>query len=184
MKGQHMGKDDFITTASGMRFTPFAPRAEQIRIADIAHALSNLCRANGHCRYFYSVAQHSVNCAREAAVRGYSRRVQLACLLHDASEAYLSDITRPVKRNMPAYLDFEKVLQDAIFAAYGLNDLTDGEQAQVTGIDDAILWYEFLALMPEPISSEAPRLDSSPEFGRLEIESVEQTFLNLFSELS
>lgn len=179
-----MGKDDFITTASGVRFTPFAPQTEQIHIADIAHALSNLCRANGHCRYFYSVAQHSVNCAREAAARGYSRRVQLACLLHDASEAYLSDITRPVKRNMPAYLDFEMVLQNAIFAAFGLNNLTDGEQARIISVDDALLWYEFLALMPEPISSEAPKLESNPELGRLEIESVEQEFLNLFSELS
>ncbi|MBE6906320.1 MAG: HD domain-containing protein [Ruminococcaceae bacterium] len=179
-----MGRDDFITTASGMHFTPFSPRAEQIRIGDVAHALSNLCRANGHCRHFYSVAQHSINCAREAAARGYSRRVQLACLLHDASEAYLSDITRPVKQNMPAYLDFEKVLQDAIFAAFGLDHLTDGEQAQIISVDDALLWYEFLALMPEPISPEAPRLESSPEFGRLEFESVEQDFLNLFSELS
>ncbi len=179
-----MGRDDFITTASGVRFTPFSPRAEQIRIADIAHALSNLCRANGHCRHFYSVAQHSVNCAREAAARGYSRRVQFACLLHDASEAYLSDITRPVKRNMPAYLDFEKVLQDAIFAAFGLDYLTDGEQAQIISVDDALLWYEFLALMPEPISPEAPGLESRPEFGRLEFELVERDFLNLFSELS
>ena len=95
-------------------FDPLHPCEEQIIIEDIAHALSFLCRANGHFKSFYSVGQHCINCAREASARGYSKRVQLGCLLHDGSEAYLSDVTRPVKKEMPLYLEFETPLQDAI----------------------------------------------------------------------
>ncbi len=99
-----------ITTYSGIHFTPASPRPEDISIYDIAHALSLLCRANGHFHEFFSVAAHAINCAEEAKARGYSPRVCLACLLHDASEAYLSDITRPVKAILPIYLEIEAVL--------------------------------------------------------------------------
>ena len=92
-----------IKTYTGIMIDPLHPDADQIVITDIAHALSMLCRANGHFKSFYSVGQHSINCIQEAKARGYSRKVQLACLLHDASEAYLSDVTRPVKAELPRY---------------------------------------------------------------------------------
>lgn len=88
-----------INTFTGIHFYPLDPKITEIKTEDIAHALSLICRANGHCSHFYSVAQHSLNCAEEAKIRDYSTRVQLGCLLHDASEAYISDITRPVKKN-------------------------------------------------------------------------------------
>jgi hypothetical protein len=104
-----------IMTHSRIMFDPLHPDVEKIRIGDIAHALSLLCRANGHFPWFYSVGQHCVNCAREAQARGYTRRVQLACLLHDASEAYLADVTRPVKKELPRYVEIEKSLQEVIW---------------------------------------------------------------------
>lgn len=67
----------------------------------------------------------------EAKIRGYSRRVQLACLLHDASEAYLSDVTRPVKQEIPKYLEIEKPLQEAIWKKYLGDLLTEEEYEQV-----------------------------------------------------
>ena len=76
-----------IMTHSKKMFDPLHPKTELIDIEDIAHALAMLCRANGHFKTFYSVCQHSINCMHEAVARGYSRRVQLGCLLHDASEA-------------------------------------------------------------------------------------------------
>ena len=79
-------------TCSKKMFDPVHPNAALIDINDIAHALSMLCRANGHFHTFHSVGQHSINCAREAAARGYSRRVQLACLLHDASECCIPEL--------------------------------------------------------------------------------------------
>ena len=81
-----------IMTYTKKMFDPLCPDAELIDIEDIAHALSMLCRANGHFKSFYSVAQHSINCMKEARASGYSGRIQLGCLLHDASEAYLSDV--------------------------------------------------------------------------------------------
>lgn len=87
----------YITTYSKIHFTPLAPKKSQILIEDIVHAQSLMTRANGHFPEFYSVAQHSIACGREAIARGYSGRLVLACLIHDGSEAYLSDITRPVK---------------------------------------------------------------------------------------
>ena len=122
-----MRKGDFIYTGKEVEFYPLDPREEEILIEDIGHALSLICRGNGHTNHFYSVAQHSINCAKEAKVRGYSNRVQLACLLHDGSEAYLSDITRPVKKELKEYLIIEDKLQNAIYKKYGIGDLTKEE---------------------------------------------------------
>ena len=120
-----------IRTYTGIMFDPLNPDPDLINLGGISHALSLLCRANGHFRNFYSVAQHSVNCMEEAKIRGYSRRVQLACLLHDASEAYLSDVTRPVKQEIPKYLEIEKPLQEAIWKKYLGDLLTEEEYEQV-----------------------------------------------------
>lgn len=95
--------EDYITTYSKIHMSPSAPKAENIRVEDIAHALSLMVRANGHFPEFYSVGQHCIHCCEEAHARGYTDRVQLACLLHDASEAYLADITRPVKQHLSEY---------------------------------------------------------------------------------
>lgn len=97
----------YILTYKRKEFYPLEPKVEDIDIEDIAHALSLLCRANGHFKHFYSVGLHSLNCAKEAQARGYSERVMLGCLLHDGSEAYLADITRPVKRHLQKYLEIE-----------------------------------------------------------------------------
>lgn len=84
-----------MTTYSGRKFDPMQMTPGDVYIEDIAHALSLLCRGGGQLTYFYSVGQHSLNCAAEAQARGWSERQQLACLLHDASEGYISDIIRP-----------------------------------------------------------------------------------------
>ena len=114
-----MRNSNNISTINGVEFNPTEPKLSDILIEDIAHALAYLCRANGHFKSFYSIAQHSVNCCLEAQLRGYSQRVQLACLLHDASEAYLSDITRPVKRQLGDYCLFEEKMQELIFEKFG-----------------------------------------------------------------
>ena len=104
----------YITTYTGKHFDPIQPEPGLFDLTDISHALSLLCRGNGHMKHFYSVAQHSIACAEEAKARGYSARVQLGCLLHDASEAYLSDVTRPVKKDLDYYLKVEALLQDRL----------------------------------------------------------------------
>ena len=95
----------YITTYTHRHFDPTDPDPELILIEDIAHALSMLCRGNGHVSSFWSVGEHCICCAKEAAGRGLSKKVVLACLLHDASECYMSDVPRPLKQNMKDFFD-------------------------------------------------------------------------------
>lgn len=173
----------YITTYQKKHFDPTNANIEDIEIKDIAHALSLLCRANGHFIHFYSVAQHSLNCAREAKARGYSRRVQLGCLLHDGSEAYLSDITRPIKPLLPQYLDIEDKLQNQIFNKWITPILTNEELKLVFEIDDAVLWYEFINLMGEKLHDNKPEIKAVLEYDFRDFSVVENEFLNTFNNL-
>jgi 5'-deoxynucleotidase YfbR-like HD superfamily hydrolase len=173
-----------IKTFSGIMFDPTIPQPELIQIADIAHALPMLCRANGHFKTFYSVGQHSINCAREAAARGYSLRVQLGCLLHDGSEAYLSDVTRPVKQAMPVYLQIEEPLQNTIWDKWLHPRLTEEEIRQIFLIDDVMLLHEFLELMDTALADEIPPLCSQPEFTFRGFQETTDEFLALFQVLT
>lgn len=172
-----------IRTYTGVRIDPIHPDEKVIDIIDIAHALSLLCRANGHFKTFYSVGQHSINCMMEARARGYSKKVQFACLLHDASEAYLSDVTRPVKQEMPQYQAIEKPLQDMIWLKYIGKALTEEEFKLVRVIDDVILYYEFIYFMNESIFEEKPELKSNPTFVFEGFEQTENEFKQLFEQL-
>ncbi len=174
----------YITTYTKKKFNPVICTADEIDIADIAHALSLLCRAGGHFPRFYSVAQHCINCANEAEARGYAKRVQLGCLLHDASEAYLSDITRPVKPLLPKYLEIEKSLQDKIFSKWFTPALTEEERTLVFDIDNAMLYREFLDVMGEKLYDDEAKISSKPVFDFIEFETVEKDFLNLFAKLT
>ena len=102
---------DWMCTASGVTFYPLDPRPEEIRIEDIAHSLALQCRFAGHCREFYSVAEHSVRGAQALRSIGATVAMQAAFLLHDASEAYAVDLPRPIKRMMPNYKAMEKALE-------------------------------------------------------------------------
>jgi 5'-deoxynucleotidase YfbR-like HD superfamily hydrolase len=98
----------WIQTYTGRAFDLLDPKPEQIDVLDIAHALSNICRFTGHVREFYSVAQHSCLVAEIISdlwragpgSRPCPELVQLAALLHDAPEAYIGDVSTPLKRAM------------------------------------------------------------------------------------
>ena len=128
----------------------------------------------------YSVGQRCINCDREEKSRGYSERVQLACLLHDASEAYLSDVTRPVKQELPKYLEIEKPLQEAIWRKYLGSKLTEEEKVQVFDVDDVMLYYEFKELMDTRLAEEETELKSEPEFEFRGFEETEKRYLRVF----
>lgn len=174
---------DCILTYTKIRFYPLEPVKEDIRIEDIAHSLSLMTRANGHCRHFYSVAQHSINCYLEAKSRGYSERVQLGCLLHDASESYISDVTRPVKCNLPGYCVIEEKLQRVIFDRFGLGDLSDEETKQIKDVDDALLYYEFEFLMDSQIFEAPPLKVMEHEFSQRDLVGVEKEFLAIYHKI-
>lgn len=172
-----------IKTRSGIMIDPIRPKEELIRIEDIAHALSMLCRANGHFKSFYSVGQHCVNCAGEAAARGLSRKLRLACLLHDGSEAYLSDVTRPVKEELPVYKQIEEPLQNMIWNKWLDAPLTEEEERLVFEIDDALLYHEFLQLMDMALYENGPKLESSPEYAFESFQKTKEEYLTLFAQL-
>ncbi len=132
---------DWIWTYTGRAFYPLDPRPEEIDIKDIAHALSLTCRFTGHVRTFYSVAQHSLLvsyvCPDADALWG---------LLHDAAEAYICDVSRPVKHApaMQPYRNIEEGLQLMIYAAFGL---TGPEPPSVKQADRMLLHTERRDLM-------------------------------------
>lgn len=174
---------DYIITYSKIKFNPLEPVKEDIKIEDIAHALSLTTRANGHFDYFYSVAQHCINCSREALGRGYSQRVQLGCLLHDASESYISDLTRPVKRRLEAYSVFEERLQNMIYSKFGLEDLDQEEMRQIEDVDDTLLHLEFKSIMGVTMFRSAPGGTMHHDFSQRDFVAVEKEFISEFNRL-
>lgn len=112
----------FIETYTGRAFWPLHPTVEALSVIDIAHALSNQCRYSGHVKWFYSVAQHCVLLAKWLQERGGSPEDCLQILMHDAPEAYLVDIPRPVKQYMPQYRVWDKAINDKVREWMGWSD--------------------------------------------------------------
>jgi hypothetical protein len=113
---------DWIQTYTGKCFHPLDPRADDIDLVDIAHALSGMPRFNMHSSRHYSVAEHSILVACHVAQDDPDPRVVLAALLHDASEAYLCDVPRPLKMipEMAAYRAMESAVEFVIAAKFGV----------------------------------------------------------------
>ena len=140
----------WITTFSGMKVDVFDPDPNTIKMVDIAHSLSQICRYNGHCSSFYSVGIHSIYCATVAAFdlrtiyqtqynrveqnwdvdtskildpKG-GRKIILRVLLHDAAEAYIGDLPRPIKKEIPQFSKIEDNLLNVILDKYGVGDIS------------------------------------------------------------
>lgn len=137
-------RGDWLQTWSGRAFYVLDPSPADVCVPDIAHALSQLCRYGGHTKRFYSVAEHCVHVSR--AVPAIDA---LWALFHDASEAYLGDVVRPLKhaRALVGYRDVEARVQEAICDALLLSPV---EPESVERADKAILYDERRALMADP----------------------------------
>lgn len=129
-------RGNWFRTFSGKLFYPLDPRAEEICIEDIAHALSLQCRFTGHVSHFYSVAQHSVIvshlCDPADALWG---------LLHDAPEAYIGDMSSPLKHTpeMSLFRDTEKLITEKVCERF---NLTPNEPASVKAADKRLVLKE------------------------------------------
>jgi len=147
-----MSKEDaWIQTYSGKKFHIFDPKPEEVDIEDIAHALSLLCRFNGQCNMFYSVAEHSMYVANEVENEG-SVELTVAALFHDASEAYIGDMTKPLKRYMDSYKEVENNIQRVIEKKFYLTENIFDNKI-IKDADMAVLLAEKRDLMseePEP----------------------------------
>ena len=173
-----------ITTYTGIDFKPLEPEAEKIAIEDIAHSLSLLCRANGHYEEFYSVAAHCINCYDEACARSQTARVKLACLLHDAAEAYISDIPRPVKNDLAGIDEIEERIISLVYEKFVGSPLSDYELSAVKSIDDAMLYYEFYEYKGVRLYEEMPYVASTPLYYDDTPKQVERKYLEIFRELN
>jgi hypothetical protein len=159
--------ETWIQTFTGRQFWPLDPKPEHVCLEDIAHGLAMKCRFGGQCREFYSVAQHSVfvrgivhtrikRCEALAHISGRLRReIECHALLHDAAEAYLPDIPRPIKRHIEGFREAESRVKQAVVNAMniawcgGLDTL--GEVIRIIKeADDTALATEARDLMAEP----------------------------------
>jgi uncharacterized protein len=169
----------WITTYTGKHFFALEPNPDDIDIQDIAHALSNVSRFVGHCREFYSVAQHSVlvsqHCKPEHALYG---------LCHDMSESYLNDVPTPLKQTpiFEGYRKAEHHLQSMIYAKFGMAAV---EPDDVKVADQRVLATEMRDLMPPSatrwkIAEQALDIKIEP----LLPQQAKQLFLQRFYELT
>lgn len=169
-----------IETYTGKHFDFLNPSPDQVDIKDIAFSLANQCRFNGHVP-FLSVAEHSV-----AVAARLPPTLQLAGLLHDAAEAYLSDIPSPIKQYLPDYCAMEERIQKVIYEKFDIN-LTPDEVHEVKAADTNATQTEayfllaskgrgWLPVLFQPEERWQPRLLPPPEAVRM--------FLHWFHELN
>ena len=173
---------DTITTFTGVRFNPTDPKPEYFVIEDIAHSLPLICRGNGQVKEFFSVAQHCINCAEEAAARNYPARVQMACLLHDAGECYLSDVPRPFKKFIPEYYEYEDRILRVIYTKFMGRNITEEENRLVREVDDVMLYYDLHTLLKMEEQPE-PELHIPLDYEFVPFQEVEKRYLELFEKL-
>lgn len=148
------GRGAWMQTFSGLQFFPLDPKAEDVSAIDIAHALSLTCRYGGHVSEFYSVAEHCVRISWWLRAQGEPRDVQLAGLLHDAAEAYIGDMVRPLKHHMPAYQEVDRAVSRVIYGVFGCPpEYADALPARVKEADNRILLDERDALLSTPPGS-------------------------------
>lgn len=135
----------WIMTISRRRFHVLDPRPDEIEIGDIAHALALQTRFGGHVPQPYSVAQHSILVSEQAERRappGMGRMAARWGLLHDAAEAYLVDVPRPVKRQLRGYAEMETAAARAIARRFGLSDDVCWVETIVKRADEELLATE------------------------------------------
>lgn len=173
--------DDFwFQTHSGRVIDLKKIKPDDIIIADIAHALSNICRFGGHAKSYYSIAQHSIHVSRMTGPRS-----KLAALLHSASAAYFGEINRPLKQ-LPIFAEFvraERDLQAFIEKKFGVSvderDRLDIEKAEHRALSTEARDFMF---QPKPGYWTQAQADPSPILAAAPHEA-KKMFLNRFEEL-
>lgn len=169
----------WMQTYSGKKFDLLEPTQESIDINDIAHALSNLCRYTGHTEHFYSVAQHSI-----IAAANVPEENKLCALLHDATEAYINDISRPLKALLPEYRKIEDriwhEIADKFYLPYEMPESIKKADIRLLATEKR----DLLTVEPDEwtIINDVEPYPEKIEF--LDNETVKERFLNIFKEYS
>ena len=170
---------DYVSTFSGNRFYPLEPRIDRVAIEDIAHGLAYQCRFNGQTREFYSVAQHSLIVAQLVPPP-----LRMAALLHDAAEAYLGDMVKPLKVLMPAFALLEERVGAIIAATF---DIDFSDYAPIKRADLIALATEKRDLMPHSVERWAYLDQIAPlpdPIVAMDPGLAKHSFLEMFAQLS
>lgn len=138
---------NMIKVANGSYFDIVNPNPDEVDIQSIATALGNICRYGGHCGRFYSVAEHCVWAACLAWEDRCSDDIIRAVLMHDAAEAYVGDMIRPLKQHITEYKVFEHRLMNAIGKRFSID--FDAQQQWITKYDLQMLKAEKKELWPQ-----------------------------------
>lgn len=167
-----------ITLRSGAEFDLLDPWGSEFTLHDVAHGLAHVCRYAGQCRGFYSVAEHSI------LVSEVATGCELQALMHDAAEAFLGDVTRPLKQLLPEYREIETNVQAAILARFGIES---SACSTVKSADLRVLAAEQQQIMPPGTNAWAARSGVSPapiEVRFLRPEVAYERFLRRYAALS
>jgi 5'-deoxynucleotidase YfbR-like HD superfamily hydrolase len=192
--------DPIIATGSGKSVNLLKPHVGIIDIRDIAQSLGAQCRFTGYTDGFYSVAEHSVECANlvlslvpsvelEAMTNEQKRTLQLEALMHDAAEAYLGDVSRPLKSLLNSYKALERIWEPVIAEAFGL---PIKRSPYVTKADQIMNVTEYKHLMPANPSDDlkfnmASSYDDAIDdftFRKLDYNEAADLFYDRFVELA
>lgn len=176
---------DWFCTYSGLRYWLTDPHPDDVRIKDISHALSMICRFGGHTLEYYSVAQHCVHCTEVIAQREPDNALlQLHTLLHDSSEAFLGDVVRPLKLSLSGYVELEARTMEVIYEALRLPSPTEEDHATIKRVDNELLMterQEFIRHKGNDWNIDALPLDI--ELGSLSPTAAEYQFFTKYQEL-
>jgi hypothetical protein len=164
-----------VETYTGVDFDLLAPDPGDIRLPDIAAGLAHSCRFGGQCKAFYSVAHHSLHVSREFS--GEQPRLQLIGLFHDAGEAYIGDVPRPLKVEHDAFRRVEGEILDAVWASFGIDPPTADEWERVMAADDRLLAYEANNILEDGGWAEQPP-DLEYDLQSEPIDGVHEQFLS------
>lgn len=137
-----------IELASGDYLDLADPHQGSISLGSIAHGLAHTCRFAGQSERFYSVAEHACLVAAKLEGEGAMERVVFAGLHHDDAEAFIGDVTRPLKSLLPGYAKLEARVTREIAEALGLPLLSAQQRAQIKAADDWALSCEAYYLLP------------------------------------
>lgn len=169
-------RGDWIQTFTGKAVYPLDVRAGDVDIVDVAHALGMLCRYGGHARFFYSVAEHCVLLSNAVPPH-----LAYAALMHDAAEAYLVDVPRPIKGELGRYREIEADIMVAVCASYGMSP---AELREVSDYDTRILTDERRQVMgPAPKAWHDTGDALGVQIAGLDPASAKAAFLRRFYEL-
>lgn len=177
MAGKSKATEHHIMLQSGSIFDLKEPETNEIKIEDIAHGLAHTCRFGGQCKAYYSVAEHSVLVSQVVPEAG------LAALFHDAAEAFVGDMTTPLKHLLPEFARIEERIERAIFEQF---EIEWPPPPSVKSADYSVMAAEQVTLMPPDTNEWLNAANISPanvEIRYLDPMTARTLFMDRYAEL-